>query len=1242
MPGIVKKIMAMALLITLTCVNLIFVGSYFTGEVIAVVENFKLEEQNIKTSNENVEFDAYFACNGEYTHSTVTDITNNLKLYLKIKVSKGYLKDAQITFLNTNYEISGEVENLQYVQSVDTKNNIINLNQIAKGTEIEIEIPVTAKKDDIYNLNNLVGESTASLKGEYLTEDGNEEEITSNVTVFMQWTGDIEAELLQQMHKYLLIENEEAKTVLLQTIIKSKLTDNKLPIKQTDIYIEVPTLSGKSPVRANVVAQSTLGTNGNDFKQVSYEYNEDNKTLHIKTTNEAEKNIVKWAKNAEDEYLVTYLYTLEKENNIEDIIELKAKNEITAYTNAKATSEENKSYTLKNIENKNVTNKLEIKEDSLYKGYIYSGVDYETEYEVTNTLNITYGKEIEGISLNCNEDIFVLQDGQELLGEKNTYYKQTTISKEEFEKTLGEDGKINIYNSENELIGTINKETKVDEEGNFTIVYETKPEEIKIETSKVLDDILGTNIKIINKKAVAGKTSYTLEQIKNMAKLKIITKLDGKENLAELNLKETEKKSEIKTNNNINNISTIQENTVELLITLKATDNKYELSNNPKIEITLPSEFSSSTVGDIVLLNESELKVESKQIEINELGEMVILITLSGKQTKYKLQDTTLLIPITIPEMKEVESRTVELKMKYENEETGKQEENSINMELTSNYNLFALNETSEEENENIVEETESKLSTMFYVANASLSANSLENAKVSVVKTANKSGPVKNGDEIIYTISIRNEGSIDARDVKLIENLPEGLEGISIKYQNYDILDDSYDDGIRENDGDDEPYEEEEEEIEDQEDSRSFDEFANMPSSETQVKYNPSETVNNLQIPTGKTLDIIVTTKVNIEGKDNIEEISNTAIVRGSNIEETRSNTVTLKVKREEQQEQQNNGQTSGDMEEIRKYKLSGIAWLDENRNGIRETDEKLLSEIPVKLYNANTDEILRQTNTLENGSYEFIDLDRGSYIVIFEYDVQKYNVTEYQKIGISTILNSDVISGRKVIGGIEKQIATTDIIEINSQDRPNIDIGIFEKPKFDMSLNKTVTKITVQNEQGTKTYNYKNGKMAKVELVSKYVSGTNIIIEYNLAVTNQGKISGYVNKVIDYLPRELKFSSDLNPNWYITQNGEIYNLSIENKEIKPGETINLTLVLSKTLTENDTGLIVNNGKIVDSANVEGIEEDSLAKENDFSTAEVVISIKTGKDVLNVTIIIISLIVLTSGIILIKKKVLG
>ena len=41
-------------------------------------------------------------------------------------------------------------------------------------------------------------------------------------------------------------------------------------------------------------------------------------------------------------------------------------------------------------------------------------------------------------------------------------------------------------------------------------------------------------------------------------------------------------------------------------------------------------------------------------------------------------------------------------------------------------------------------------------------------------------------------------------------------------------------------------------------------------------------------------------------------------------------------------------------------KYNISGLVWKDENKNGIRESSEMLLSGITVKLFNIDTNEIV------------------------------------------------------------------------------------------------------------------------------------------------------------------------------------------------------------------------------------------------------------------------------------------
>ena len=82
----------------------------------------------------------------------------------------------------------------------------------------------------------------------------------------------------------------------------------------------------------------------------------------------------------------------------------------------------------------------------------------------------------------------------------------------------------------------------------------------------------------------------------------------------------------------------------------------------------------------------------------------------------------------------------------------------------------------------------------------------------------------------------------------------------------------------------------------------------------------------------------------------------------------------------------------TVRDAARIVKRTLSGVAWFDSNKDGIRQSDEKLLPNINVKLIDDNnaiiTDVNKNEcvTTTKSDGSYSFDDLPAGSYKVVFD----------------------------------------------------------------------------------------------------------------------------------------------------------------------------------------------------------------------------------------------------------------
>ena len=198
---------------------------------------------------------------------------------------------------------------------------------------------------------------------------------------------------------------------------------------------------------------------------------------------------------------------------------------------------------------------------------------------------------------------------------------------------------------------------------------------------------------------------------------------------------------------------------------------------------------------------------------------------------------------------------------------------------------------------------------------------------------------------------------------------------------------------------------------------------------------------------------------------------------------------------------------------------------------------------------------------------------------------------------------------------------------------------------------MDKFITKITLTTPTiGTSQTDYDNETFTKVEILRQNAGKSNIVVEYKIVVTNEGAIPGYANKIIDYLPEDVTFSSEVNPDWYISKNGDtIYSSSLANKKINPGESKEIKLVLTKKLTPESLGSIMSNtSEIYEATNDAGLQDidsepaNKLESEDDFGQADIVLSVVTGKIVGYSIIIVIALGIVVTGIIIIKKKVLS
>lgn len=420
--------------------------------------------------------------------------------------------------------------------------------------------------------------------------------------------------------------------------------------------------------------------------------------------------------------------------------------------------------------------------------------------------------------------------------------------------------------------------------------------------------------------------------------------------------------------------------------------------------------------------------------------------------------------------------------------------------------------------------------------------------------------------------------------------------------------------------------------------------------------------TIDFYKVEPGETIDITVIVRANILPDEKDREITTLATVTADGIEAMESNKVKATIEYDEKVHQGgNNGEDNPNnpgTSTTGKYKITGTAWIDANKDGKREEEEEILAGVQVILLYKSNSKIVKDettgaekiTTTNSNGKYEFSNLKPNEYLVLFLYDAGKYSITDYQKAGVAESVNSDATNMKIVLNGEQRQAGVSNTIKITNSNVRDIDIGLFVAEKFDLRLDKYISKITTTTpSNGTKTYNYNNSKITKREFASKDIGNSNIVIEYKIVVTNEGQIEGYVKKIIDYLPENTKFSSELNKDWYISDNnGAVYNTALENEKILPGQSKEVKLVLSYTINSKTIGKTINNNaEIYESYNELGLEDidsipaNRLETEDDMSSADVIVSVATGKVIIYTTFALAVTALLGFGIFEIKRHVL-
>ncbi len=1662
---IFSKILAIMLIITLTLANFVYIAVY--------AANVNYEAQETSINKTDVSFDAYFISEeGQKIHTKVTEMNNNeLKLFLSVSVTKGYLKEAKVTIGNANFKLVEGQDLPNGVQSIDTKNNTVTLNQINKGEAREIELQIEIEKDEKFDLNNFSKDAEVKLTGIFVNNSAKEKKAEKSIIVNLALSEKAESNLTGKISKYAIFKEDDKEKALIQLTVSSKIVNNLLPVKSTEIGLTVPTLFGLEPEKVSVTASSTKATNGDDgtaFNENNYKYSKG--ILSLKVVNEPNKdNKVTWIKDATDEYIINLIYDLEEkidnntdskldageaqndstnqislgkalsqkddtnvgkstttqENNAnedaiskqkseekQNKIELTIVSRLSLYNNGEKQidKEINGELTLPEPSNNVVSYEIINKEKEIAKGYMQVANAASTEYKQEIKVNIGYNPIINNIEINKSKEYYTDEEQNKYLAK--TYYKKIEVSKEKLVKILGENGKIDII-SNGITLATLNKDTT-------SYVFEQEILDLTILTSEPIAE----GILTIETDKYIKPLEYNEKIIKNINKL--TTSIIGKARLIEeevaTEISLVQPTLQISSSINNSNLSTVIENeNVEMRVSLQTNNNTNMLFKNPTIEIELPSYIEEINVKTINILYNAELEAKVGDIIINNKGNKVIRIILEGEQTKFNdilsVEGTTLIIVANIKVDKTAPSITEKMNVRVTNnnqeivetssnitymaptgiitlnsisgynsekeeltsmsgeEETGKIDvaaksriaTETITIINNNDYtcgNVAILGRTPSKGNKSLstnndlgstftaemvskiraVEGIENEKVRVYYSGNENATkdlnnsnngwtekAESLETVKSYLIQVENEmekgdklvfnydieipeglsreqstysayqvshtnldgalqgvsetttapvvglstgTGPelkvelsadvangagVKEGQRIEYTAKVTNIGKTEVKDISVEAPIPKGsyyttyepdstqyvyetdptvnkytdtidnlaigesidkkfllTVGSKIEYKNekntsqnsttVDVeatamakdqdenkiitftsnrminekekaylglelkmreigiyepgSDITYDLNINKLGTDDvknlkitceipdglkyetSNYNEEiinqkidgstitwtiaeltgTEELavnftldEFKEDKTislktkgTFEGYNGTIESNTETfsvgnpKLEISHTSNNStgkltegdeivytivvkntgtgtayntkitdylsdgltakslkytlgdrtdtykmsgknpsftrDIPGNSTLIVELTARASeLEEDENEKTLSNRFEVKADNTDKLSSSTIEHKISKKVYTVSDND-------QVVETNSISGLAWLDENGDGIRNPNEKLLPEIPVILINEKGQTVASNI-TNGNGEYVFNNLQSGNYIVAFLYDMGNYDVTSYN--AEEATKNNDAVTMNINIEGKQTPCAATNVITLTSN-AYNIDLGLTLSPKFDLSLTKTISKITVKTSKETTTNTYNNSKLQKIEIPSKYLDGATVTVEYVITVTNNGAIAGFASRIVDYLSgTDLKFNSETNADWYLGTDGNIYNSSLANKILQPGESTTLKLVLTKQVTENNTGLTNNTAEIYEAYNDAGLKDynstpaNKAQNENDLGQADFIVGPKTGV-VLYIGFAMIFAGIMAVGIYVINKKVIN
>ena len=278
------------------------------------------------------------------------------------------------------------------------------------------------------------------------------------------------------------------------------------------------------------------------------------------------------------------------------------------------------------------------------------------------------------------------------------------------------------------------------------------------------------------------------------------------------------------------------------------------------------------------------------------------------------------------------------------------------------------------------------------------------------------------------------------------------------------------------------------------------------------------------------------------------------------------------------------------------------------------------------------------------ENTLIKAFNAEKGD---LFYLDVQAV-FTVSIKSADSTVINTAEITKDTDKDG--KEIDDIDSTPDNKKDgEDDLDKERIHVGYFDLALVKDLKKAIVTQDGTTKEVNAKNGKLTKIEINRKKLNSTVVKFVYDITIKNEGTIPGYAKEITDYIPEGLEFVAEDNKSWKAGSNGTITSDALANTLIQPGQTASVEVVLRWKNGENNLGMKTNVAEISkdyneagDTDDVDSTPNNKKDGEDDIDDAPVILSISTGRAQTYFIISTAVLVIISTGVVMIKKYVLN